>query len=1769
MNGIGLMEAHSRAMAHSSSNNTGSSGGSGGGGGGGGGGVGIPDSVIPPQTAGGTKCTRNFKMLSDPTLTKGAIKLYRYDGIVPNDPTYPPVIPRDPRNPMLRIRGRPLEPLVLTVPRLKIDQFYVGDPPAIEITITNLNDNIDKQFLSGMLDKCGPYDEVTIYHHPTNNKHLGLARIVFENAKASRICIEKYNQKSVMGKILSVFYDPFGTICKKSFEALTNKSKAPPPLPPQIGQTTTNQPPLPTTIGSHLPPPPPHPPGHHSSSDYHQDYSKDVLDSAGNSYYRSERDYDNYSSHTSRDRYPDEDRLRDKERGRDRDRDRDRDKYYDKKDNRHEKDRKHHHHHHHKRDRSKDRSKEHRRDRDRERDRERDRDRDKDRSREHSRELDRKDRESRNKYSTNSGRYSSRSERMDYDELSKSSLSNHHYASPANSYALPTGVGGYGYHHAPPLPHASYHPYPQAPSLQQNSWSTTSGNRSWSAQAPAPAPAPPPPPPPPPPEASPNWDEPEDEVTSLKEGKQTSFSTTNDDELLSKIKKHPDVPEKVSASVEADHTTVDLDTRIAMMFKGKSFGNAPPFLQMESSDSENEKDKSREDGEIAIDSDRADNGKIKKPKSKKSKHKEKHEKHAHAEHNASDISSSDDDILLKKDANSPVRNSKKDDDRMSLSSLSSHEGKLEEEPPPPLQPPLPPNNPPVGSGYPPIPGSSYVYSGTSGTTYGYYSDGYPQYQQQSQYFPHPAYMQSYMPGFPHLLPNEATYVGSTDPYFDPYKYDYREAIYNYDDPYKQSIKEVVDRVSEELKQILKRDFNKKMIENTAYKSFEAWWDEQGRKKNKKEDNVGEIAPGAGTKPLEKAPDINALINSNRDNLDFNNYSSLGLRASIPKMPSFRRIRKRAPSPIAKGTDETEKHLSDQEEMVQGSDEENESANGSLNYNRRSGVEERGVSSASGRAAVRTKRKGSSSSFFSTSDEDEEEEGEGEADEDDDEESDDDDNRSSASDLSSFSDLDLKKINLKKENNLFSESEEDRQRKKKVEIYSDSEDEKISEKKTIRITTAAANRITFSSDLEEISMSPPPDAPPTPGGQEEQEPDELNNVKKESENEKEKAKEKEVKKSIFDYDRIYSDSEEEREYQEKRRRNTEYMAQIEREFLEEKERKAREEKAPTPEKKSTLDPATATKLSVMIPQSNSLDVPQTPDITKVPPTPGISLISEVNKKKEIKEKPAKTKKTEKSPPKPKTEPKKTKESKTKKAQLIVQSTATDATVAAPAAEENISVAVGKSQIQVPNEHTEPTKLSHTREKTINGYVPVIIKDTDEDNSIPDAVKMSPTSSDGGSSQASQASQVALEHCYSLPPKSDEPAEVKKKVSTESSTQNNYLAHDHGYTSHPVVKKPDTIEPQTVNSSAPIKYGPGRPKKDSIRAQKKKDEDKVALEKPSKKNQTKTAVVPWKTTTSAALALERSSFVPTECFPQRDATQEMMLLYEFLTRGIDAEDANYIRRSYELHLQEDRYGFWLNNTHWVDHCVTDRSLIPPPSKKRKKEDELKKHQTGCARTEGYYKLDVKDKAKYKYHHAKTNASNQSKFDMEEQAQAQSKVISKMQGISREARSNQRRLLTAFASIGESELLKFNQLKFRKKQLKFAKSAIHDWGLFAMEPIAADEMVIEYVGQMIRPIVADLRETKYEAIGIGSSYLFRIDLETIIDATKCGNLARFINHSCNPNCYAKVITIESEKKIVIYSKQPIGVNEEITYDYKFPLEDEKIPCLCGAQGCRGTLN
>jgi hypothetical protein len=230
---------------------------------------------------------------------------------------------------------------------------------------------------------------------------------------------------------------------------------------------------------------------------------------------------------------------------------------------------------------------------------------------------------------------------------------------------------------------------------------------------------------------------------------------------------------------------------------------------------------------------------------------------------------------------------------------------------------------------------------------------------------------------------------------------------------------------------------------------------------------------------------------------------------------------------------------------------------------------------------------------------------------------------------------------------------------------------------------------------------------------------------------------------------------------------------------------------------------------------------------------------------------------------------------------------------------------------------------------------------------------------------------------------------------------------------------------------------------------------------------------------------------------------------------------------------------------------------PEIEEEAEEELPDNPSGCIRCEPYVKRKQSEKAKYKAR-AKT-ASN---------AVSSLAIVQPQQPSKSNARAVRQEYRRAIAGI-PSEIMKFSQLKTRKKRLKFSRSLIHEWGLFALEPIEPHDMVIEYIGEIIRQQVADFREKRYEKMGIGSSYLFRIDEDTIIDATFKGNLARFINHSCEPNCYARIITVDGQKKIVIYSKREIKVGEEITYDYKFPIEDEKIPCLCGNPKCRGTLN
>ncbi|XP_069770918.1 histone-lysine N-methyltransferase 2C isoform X4 [Narcine bancroftii] len=142
--------------------------------------------------------------------------------------------------------------------------------------------------------------------------------------------------------------------------------------------------------------------------------------------------------------------------------------------------------------------------------------------------------------------------------------------------------------------------------------------------------------------------------------------------------------------------------------------------------------------------------------------------------------------------------------------------------------------------------------------------------------------------------------------------------------------------------------------------------------------------------------------------------------------------------------------------------------------------------------------------------------------------------------------------------------------------------------------------------------------------------------------------------------------------------------------------------------------------------------------------------------------------------------------------------------------------------------------------------------------------------------------------------------------------------------------------------------------------------------------------------------------------------------------------------------------------------------------------------------------------------------------------------------------------------------------KINVYLARSRIQGLGLYAARDIEKHTMVIEYIGTIIRNEVANRREKLYESQNRGV-YMFRIDNDHVIDATLTGGPARYINHSCAPNCVAEVVTFEKGHKIIISSNRRIQKGEELSYDYKFDFEDDqhKIPCHCGAVNCRKWMN
>jgi uncharacterized protein len=130
----------------------------------------------------------------------------------------------------------------------------------------------------------------------------------------------------------------------------------------------------------------------------------------------------------------------------------------------------------------------------------------------------------------------------------------------------------------------------------------------------------------------------------------------------------------------------------------------------------------------------------------------------------------------------------------------------------------------------------------------------------------------------------------------------------------------------------------------------------------------------------------------------------------------------------------------------------------------------------------------------------------------------------------------------------------------------------------------------------------------------------------------------------------------------------------------------------------------------------------------------------------------------------------------------------------------------------------------------------------------------------------------------------------------------------------------------------------------------------------------------------------------------------------------------------------------------------------------------------------------------------------------------------------------------------------------RLRIGPSPVHRYGLFAEERIPARRKVIEYTGEKI-----NRRETKRRAEERPLHYLFTLDSYWAIDGAVGGSGAEYINHCCDPNIW----TLVSHGHILYMSRRVIEPGEELTVDYHFDKDVERVECRCGAKNCRGTIN
>ncbi|EGW07469.1 Histone-lysine N-methyltransferase SETD1B [Cricetulus griseus] len=140
----------------------------------------------------------------------------------------PVEIVEDPRVVGIWTKTKELE---LSVPKFKIDEFYVGPVPPKQVTFAKLNDNIRENFLRDMCRKYGEVEEVEILYNPKTKKHLGIAKVVFATVRGAKEAVQHLHSTSVMGNIIHVELDTKGETRMRFYELLVTGRYTPQTLP--------------------------------------------------------------------------------------------------------------------------------------------------------------------------------------------------------------------------------------------------------------------------------------------------------------------------------------------------------------------------------------------------------------------------------------------------------------------------------------------------------------------------------------------------------------------------------------------------------------------------------------------------------------------------------------------------------------------------------------------------------------------------------------------------------------------------------------------------------------------------------------------------------------------------------------------------------------------------------------------------------------------------------------------------------------------------------------------------------------------------------------------------------------------------------------------------------------------------------------------------------------------------------------------------------------------------------------------------------------------------------------------------------------------------------------------------------------------------------------------------------------------------------------------------------------------------------------------------